>query len=404
MFQEYLMTLDDAGDLQGLDVKRIVHKALTKQNLTEQRQQDNARNAFAVVLGSRRSLEAATKQAAREANGLCRARICTGLLIVGSDVLALVSTFIARAKVELRREWKAGETVVESCRFSPCGNLISVCSGNDVSIWHADGAPESCARLKCTLKGHTDGVSDCRFFPRTSTRAASAVVSASDDGTLKVWDIDAGSLDRTLEGHTGDVNCVDISPDGTTILSGSVDDSAKLWNVTTGELKHTVRTYSALFSCSFSPNGGLFLVGCRDSSLKLYDSKTCRLQRTFAGHNAQVFSCSFAPDGAAILSGSPDATMKLWCTATGQLLRTLEGHCDDVWSCAFSPTGLTIVSISLDSTLRLWTATTGRLQQIIELQNDKGTSCCFSPDGKSILGGCFDGAMEVWSSLERSGF
>ena len=33
------------------------------------------------------------------------------------------------------------------------------------------------------------------------------VISASDDGTLKVWDVATGECVATLEGHTDSVRC-----------------------------------------------------------------------------------------------------------------------------------------------------------------------------------------------------
>ncbi|KAG9022586.1 hypothetical protein FRB95_014572 [Tulasnella sp. JGI-2019a] len=46
---------------------------------------------------------------------------------------------------------------------------------------------------------------------------------------------DWGSHWEAMKGHTGRVNCVAISPDGTTIVSGSNDKTLQLWDVKTGE-------------------------------------------------------------------------------------------------------------------------------------------------------------------------
>ena len=47
-------------------------------------------------------------------------------------------------------------------------------------------------------------------------------VSASDDQTLKVWDLDSGRELRTLQGHTGWVHGVALSGDGRLAVSASV--------------------------------------------------------------------------------------------------------------------------------------------------------------------------------------
>ena len=42
-----------------------------------------------------------------------------------------------------------------------------------------------------------------------------------------VWDLASGEVKTTLQGHTGDVNTVAISPDGMTIVSGSNDRTVR---------------------------------------------------------------------------------------------------------------------------------------------------------------------------------
>ena len=57
------------------------------------------------------------------------------------------------------------------------------------------------------------------------------VVSASDDRTLKVWDVATGKCVATLEGHSGGVRSVAMFPDGRRVVSGSTDNALKFWGV-----------------------------------------------------------------------------------------------------------------------------------------------------------------------------
>ena len=59
-------------------------------------------------------------------------------------------------------------------------------------------------------------------------------VSASEDYTLKVWDVTSGQELRSLAGHTREVNAVALTPDGRLAVSASDDKTLKVWDVASG--------------------------------------------------------------------------------------------------------------------------------------------------------------------------
>ena len=67
-----------------------------------------------------------------------------------------------------------------------------------------------------TLTGHSSYVNAVAVTP-DGQRA----VSASDDQTLKVWDLASGRELRTLTGHTDPVTAVAMTPDGQRAVSAS---------------------------------------------------------------------------------------------------------------------------------------------------------------------------------------
>ena len=76
-----------------------------------------------------------------------------------------------------------------------------------------------------TLRGHTDDITALALSAK-----GDRLVSASDDKTLKVWNLRTGALLRTLKGHTATVISVAISPNGDRAVSGSKGE-LKFWDL-----------------------------------------------------------------------------------------------------------------------------------------------------------------------------
>ncbi|NTW10098.1 MAG: WD40 repeat domain-containing protein, partial [Chlorobiaceae bacterium] len=57
------------------------------------------------------------------------------------------------------------------------------------------------------------------------------LASAANDESVRLWDVKSGQLLHTYRGHVLEVQSVDISPDGKTIVSGSDDRKIKLWGI-----------------------------------------------------------------------------------------------------------------------------------------------------------------------------
>jgi len=107
-----------------------------------------------------------------------------------------------------------------------------------------------------TLEGHTGWVRAVAV-----TNDGARAISASDDTTLKVWDLETGEQIRTLEGHTDWVRAVAVTNDGARAISASDDKTLKVWDLETGEVLGTFNGDSALYACSVSPDGNTIVAG-----------------------------------------------------------------------------------------------------------------------------------------------
>ena len=100
-----------------------------------------------------------------------------------------------------------------------------------------------------TLKGHRKYVYSIAISPNGKTLA-----SASDDKSIKLWNLSTGACTDTLHGHTDAVLCVTFGPDGKTLASGSADNTIRLWQVNTGKNTAILRGHTEMVPCVvFSP-------------------------------------------------------------------------------------------------------------------------------------------------------
>jgi len=180
-------------------------------------------------------------------------------------------------------------------------------------------------------------------YPIAFSPGGRFVLSGSDDGTIKLWDVASGREIRTWTFFTGDsdsVRAVELSPDGRTLLTmrqESYEYTIKLWDVASGqELKTFTVPSDEGISVALSPDGSVAFFGSEDGTIKLWDIASGYQIRTFKGDSDEVTSFEFSPDGRTALSGSYDGTIKLWDVASGRELKTLSRH-SDVRSVAFSP-------------------------------------------------------------------
>jgi hypothetical protein len=125
--------------------------------------------------------------------------------------------------------------------------------------------------------------------------------------------------------HSGPVLGCAFAPDGKTFVSASGDGTLKLWDAATGKELRTFTGHKAYVrGCAFSPDGTRLVSASDDQTLKLWDAAGGKELRTFTGHKADVWGCAFSPDGTRLVSASDDQTLKLWDTAGGQCLKTVE--------------------------------------------------------------------------------
>lgn len=198
------------------------------------------------------------------------------------------------------------ESAVNSCDYSPDGMyLVAGCEDGKVYRWKwRDNKDEG--RPAGTYSGHTGAVKVVRYVKDD------LVLSASADGTIRLWDTDTGECVRTIQAHEGGCCCMTFDAKLKRILSvGHDDHCVRILNPDDGtvDLEYTG---SDEHVASFDSLRRYILTGHASGDLSIRDAKTGELCRTFRNHRSEVTRILPTDDGRLILTTDRAGTVCVW--------------------------------------------------------------------------------------------
>ena len=199
-------------------------------------------------------------------------------------------------------------------------NTLVSTSFRDIKVWHLDSAKSKCVQ---NLIGHTNWV---RYIIQVYNGDGVRLASCSDDMTIKVWDLEAGTCLQTIA-HTSKMYCLLLLPSGD-LASGSHESVINIWSLNSGTCVKTLRGHSKyVWRLLALPNGGLASCSA-DNTVKIWnvDSATCT--KTFVGHNTSVTAIRVRSANNTLVSGSDNGLIKVWSLDTGYCVDTIVAHKD----------------------------------------------------------------------------
>jgi guanine nucleotide-binding protein subunit beta-2-like 1 protein len=195
--------------------------------------------------------------------------------------------------------------------------IVSGSRDRTIKLWNTLG---ECKYTIGEPEGHTEWVSCVRFSPVT---ANPIIVSAGWDKIVKVWNLTNCKLRNNLVGHTGYINTVTVSPDGSLCASGGKDGVAMLWDLAEGKRLYSLDAGDVIHALCFSPNR-YWLVAATQQCIKIWDleSKSIvdELRPEFnngqpLGKKATAHYCvsvNWSADGSTLFGGYTDGTIRVW--------------------------------------------------------------------------------------------
>jgi len=312
------------------------------------------------------------------------------------------------------------------------------------------------ARFQCqrTLSGHQEKIYALKWFADSES-----IVSASQDGSLIVWDMSSSKKRIGIPLRHGWVMTVDVSPSGRFVASGGLDNLCSVFDIQDqlGWATEMTRPYRELqqhegyVSCARFTDDEHILTASGDANCILWDIEYQQPTNVFSAHTGDVESVAFnTADRSTFVSGSIDMTAKLWdfrlhSRAQSGLVKSFAGHQSDINSVAWFPdfgafgtasddgccrlydvaayqtlnvfgaegsgfeettSGVTSVSFSKsgyymvagyddDVGALAWNTVTGKVEVEME-HTQRVASLGFQPNGYALATGCWDRNIRVW--------
>ncbi|RFU31856.1 hypothetical protein B7463_g4483, partial [Scytalidium lignicola] len=141
--------------------------------------------------------------------------------------------------------------------------IVSGSRDRSIKLWNTLGD----CKFTITEKGHSDWVSCVRFSPNPQNPV---IVSSGWDKLVKVWELSSCRLQTDHIGHTGYINTVTISPDGSLCASGGKDGTTMLWDLNESKHLYSLNAGDEIHALVFSPNR-YWLCAATSSSIIIFD-------------------------------------------------------------------------------------------------------------------------------------
>jgi len=191
--------------------------------------------------------------------------------------------------------------------------IVSGSRDKTIKLWNTLGE----CKYTITEEGHSEWVSCVRFSPNTQNPV---IVSAGWDKYVKVWNQSNCKLRTNHIGHSGYVNTVTVSPDGSLCASGGKDGLTMLWDLNERKHLYSLEAGDTINALVFSPNR-YWLCAAAGPTIRIWDLESKNIVEDLKPEIAlpspkaqapQVLSLAWSADGKNLFAGYSDNIIRVF--------------------------------------------------------------------------------------------
>jgi len=200
--------------------------------------------------------------------------------------------------------------------------IVSASRDRTLRLWNTLGE----CKFIIEENSHSLWASCVKFSPNTQNPI---VVSGGWDKLVKVWNLNNCKLVRDFSGHSGYINAVTVSPDGSLCASGGRDGTAMLWDLNDGKQLYSLDAGGIIHALCFSPIR-YWLCAATENSIKIWDLETkhqvADLNKNHPDFGAttkishpEPISLAWSTDGTTLFAGYTDNVIRVWAVRPSAL-------------------------------------------------------------------------------------
>ncbi len=230
-------------------------------------------------------------------------------------------------------------------------------------------------------------------FHRLAVAADGRIAASSPDGPLAcVWRPDGRLACAPIRGHDDRIDALAFAAGGAELLTGSDDGLLKVWDVSGAEPKLS-RTLapadpadrSPVTAAAASPTvAGEYVAGLRDGRFLLWKAGADAPVEATARFAGEARAVAFSPDGKLAVAAGDDRRIAMIEVARPGLPIRLgdgSGHSERVNALTFWPSGKVLASAGDDAAIRLWRIADRAAIGVFSAASSGGDWVVYTPEG-----------------------
>jgi WD40 repeat protein/tetratricopeptide (TPR) repeat protein/predicted Ser/Thr protein kinase len=217
----------------------------------------------------------------------------------------------------------------------------------------------------------------------------------------------AGEPVSAIMSHDEKVELATFSPDGKWIVTATSEGTVRVWDAASGRPRPapggngqvTMRLASVVNAVAFTPDNRRLATASNDNTAQIFDLATGELLIQPMRHEGSVNDVTFSPDSVRLATAGNDRTARVWDTVVGTALTPPLEHPHAVLGVRFSPDGHSLITTTSVGRQRTWDLPTDErpIGELVELSRLLAGS--YIARSGAYMPVALEGQLALWARL-----